>query len=144
MKDTMILYLMLWRNKMREYIKRQKGQTVNGPAPARLKRSIVARCGQQFHCNVLIETGTYLGEMIEYQAKYFEKIYSIEISELFYNFSSKRLRKRKNIIVMQGDSSTVLEKVIRKLTVTDKVLFWLDGHYSGGKTGMGGGSVPYL
>ena len=58
------LYLKVWLHKIvdlfwkKEYIKNQ-------PAPAMMKRETVARYGRKYRCNVLIETGTYLGEMIK-------------------------------------------------------------------------------
>ncbi len=142
MKDRIILNLILWRNKIRGCGKTQSYVKNVGPVPATIKREIVKCCGQKHHCNVLIETGTYLGEMIEYQADYFDKVYSVEISDLFYRFSSDRLKKRKNISIIHGDSSKVLAQIIEKLDLTDRILFWLDGHYSGGRTGMGGVVCP--
>ena len=138
MKDTIELYLTLWGRRIRDCMTSQKYKDDTQPAPPVFKRKLVAHYAQHFQCNVLIETGTYLGEMIEYQAKNFEKIYSIEVADLLYNFSSRRLKKKKNISVMKGDSSIVLGKIMELISQNDRVLFWLDGHYSGGKTGMGG------
>jgi hypothetical protein len=141
MMGEITLYLKVWLHKIvdlfwkKEYIKNQ-------PAPAMMKRETVARYGRKYRCNVLIETGTYLGEMIEYQARNFSKIYSIEIADRLYSFSSKRLKKYENIRVEKGDSSIALKRVVRQLSANDKVLFWLDGHYSGGNTGCGERECP--
>lgn len=146
MKNTVKLYLRLWRNKMKDCMIRQQCKDDNSPMPAMLKRKLVAYYGKKFMCNTLIETGTYLGEMVEYQAKNFEKIYSVEVSEALYDFSSRRLRRKSNINVVKGDSGIVLGSIMKQLLHEDRVLFWLDGHYSGGVTGTGsgGGDNSYL
>lgn len=138
-----LLYLKVWAHKFFDRTQKKDYAWEEGhPLPAMVKRKTVARYGKDYHCNVLIETGTYLGEMIEYQAKNFEKIFSIEIADALYKFSSKRLKRYKNIIIKKGDSSVVLGEIIRQLSETDKVLFWLDGHYSGGVTGRGEKNCP--
>jgi len=52
------------------------------------------------------------------------------------------LRKYKNISIIKGDSSTVLEGVCKDIPRDAKVIFWLDGHYSGGHTGKGEKECP--
>ena len=42
----------------------------------------------------------------------------------------KRLKKYKNIEVIQDNSSVVLASVIRE--INKKAIFWMDGHYLGG------------
>ncbi len=108
------------------------------------KRMEVWNIAREYNCNVLIETGTYLGEMIEFQQDHFEKIYSIEISEFYYNFTMNRLKEYKNINILHGDSESELGKVIDSLSKEDRVIFWLDGHYSGGNTGKGNQDSPII
>ena len=43
---------------------------------------------------------------------------------------------------MQGDSATQLKLVLNQLS--EPVLFWLDGHYSGGQTAKGVKECPIL
>ena len=52
------------------------------------------------------------------------------------------MKKYENIRVEKGDSSIALKRVVRQLSANDKVLFWLDGHYSGGNTGCGERECP--
>ena len=138
----LILYLKVWAHRIVERITSKEYKEQGKPAPAVLKRKTVAAYAKKYGCNVLIETGTYLGEMVEYQARNFKDIFSIEIADLFYDFSSKRLRKYENISIIKGDSSTTLGKVSKDISQDDRVLFWLDGHYSGGYTGKGEKECP--
>lgn len=137
-----ILYLKVWAHRIVERITSNEYKGQGKPAPAVLKRKTVAAYAKKYGCNVLIETGTYLGEMVEYQARNFKEIFSIEIADLFYEFSSKRLRKYNNIFIIKGDSSIALGKVCKNISRDDRVIFWLDGHYSGGHTGKGEKECP--
>ncbi len=136
------LYLKVWAHRITERIGGESYKGGNVPAPAMLKRKTVAYYGEKYNCDILVETGTYLGEMVEYQKNNFKRIFSIEIAELFYRFCSRRLRKYKNISIIKGDSSVSLKKVMGQISSNDRVLFWLDGHYSGGKTGKGEKECP--
>jgi len=85
--------------------------------------------------NVLVETGTYLGDMVWAQKDYFQKIYSIELSEELFHKAKKRFSNNNNVELIQGDSSEKINEIVSK--ITEPVLFWLDGHYSGGITAKG-------
>jgi len=138
----MKLWIKLYSHKIIELLierKRIKGNKVISPIH---KRKVVEKYGIENKCNILIETGTYLGEMIEYQQKNFNKIFSIEIAEVFFEFSRKRLMKYKNIEILQGDSGTMLASILSHVSEDDKILFWLDGHYSGGLTEKGSKDCP--
>ncbi|MCF7865671.1 MAG: hypothetical protein K9M11_04155 [Candidatus Pacebacteria bacterium] len=80
----------------------------------------------------LIETGTYLGDTVYALKPHFIHIDSIELSEELYNNAVKRFRNDANITIWNGDSPEVLEKIL--LNKKDKVIFWLDAHYSDGVT----------
>lgn len=136
------LNLKVWAHKIVDCITSEQYKVEGNPAPPMLKRKTVAAYAEDYGCSVLIETGTYLGEMVEYQSKNFKEIFSIEITDLFFQFSSKRLRKYSNISVVKGDSSVELGKVCKKISSDDRILFWLDGHYSGGQTGKGEKECP--
>jgi hypothetical protein len=87
---------------------------------------------KEFQPEILIETGTYLGDMVEAQRNHFKRIYSIELSEKLFNRAKKRFKDHPQITILNGDSGIVLNKLIPDI---DKpALFWLDGHYSGGIT----------
>lgn len=85
-----------------------------------------------FNINILIETGTYLGEAINFLKNNFSKIYSIELSTLLANEAMDKFKKHNHVEVINGDSGLALLNILKK--ETDKKLFWLDAHYSGGIT----------
>jgi len=82
-----------------------------------------------------IETGTYKGETTRFLAKRFSKVISIEPSPIFYNFSKNRLRRFKNVILLNGTSEDLLESSL--VSVLPAANIWLDGHYSDGGTFLG-------
>lgn len=92
--------------------------------------------------DTLVETGTFLGDMVEAQRDFFNKIYSIELSEELAAKAQRRFRQYAHIEIIQGDSSERLQEVISRLN--GPALFWLDGHYSGGVTALGSKECPAL
>jgi hypothetical protein len=102
------------------------------PPPHIVKQKAIEEFREKFQINILVETGTYLGDMVEAQRTSFEKIYSIELSEKLFNRAVKRFKDNSHITILQGDSGVVLNKLITE--IDQPALFWLDGHYSGGIT----------
>jgi hypothetical protein len=90
--------------------------------------------------SILVETGTYLGDMLYMLAPQFSKLFSVELSEHFYQKAVKRFKGNRKITLLQGDSGTELAKIVPQLN--EPAIFWLDGHYSGGKTALGNKECP--
>jgi hypothetical protein len=82
--------------------------------------------------NCFIETGTLHGNTIFSLEPYFNKLYTIEFSEKYYN-NTKNQYSGSKINFILGDSSIVFENLLPN--ITDKCIFFLDGHWSGGDTG---------
>ena len=80
-----------------------------------------------------IETGTLNGDTIFALEPYFNKLYTVEFSEKYYINTLKKYRGNK-INFLLGDSSIVFESLLTN--ITDKCIFFLDGHFSGGDTGQ--------
>lgn len=97
-----------------------------------VKQQRIVKIKQKYDIEILVETGTYLGDMVWAQRKNFSQIYSIELSNTFANIAKKRFRKFSNISIIEGDSGFVMPSLIE--LIKEKAIFWLDGHYSGGKT----------
>ena len=106
----------------------------------KIKSELVHEFRLKFQPKILVETGTYLGEMVYDQMMNFEQVHSIELSEYYYRIAKKRFKNYQNVFLYFGDSSELLEKVISK--ITSPALFWLDGHYSEGKTAKGNRTTP--
>jgi len=110
------------------------------PPPHAIKRKVVKEYGKGL--NTLIETGTYLGDMVEAMRKDFEKVYSIELSRELFLKAQKRFDNSPNVTILQGDSGEILETIVRDLKAP--ALFWLDGHYSAGFTAKGNKETPIV
>ena len=110
------------------------------PPPHIVKQMAIVEYRKKFHTEILVETGTYMGDMVEAQRDHFKKIYSIELSEKLFNKAQKRFKDHLHIKIVQGDSGTVLNKLMAE--IDRPALFWLDGHYSGGITAKGDKECP--
>jgi len=110
------------------------------PPPHVYKQKVLSRYAFRYQLSTLVETGTYLGDMIFCMRKRFHTIISIELSRELCERAQQRMRDFPNISVIHGDSSQVLPKVLEDLRVPS--LFWLDGHYSAGNTALGELETP--
>jgi hypothetical protein len=108
------------------------------PAPEVVKRKIISDYKSDY--SILIETGTYLGDMVYAQKDKFRRIVSIELSEAYYKKAKKRFRNDNNVTIIYGDSGKMLPEIVKQLD--GPTVFWLDGHYSGGKTAKGEKECP--
>ncbi len=110
------------------------------PPPHIIKQQIIKDYQFQFQLNTLVETGTYLGDMIEAQRTHFLQLYSIELSAKLHKKAVERFNNFEHIKILQGDSGVVLNRVVPEFK--EPALFWLDGHYSGGITALGTKECP--
>ena len=110
------------------------------PPPHNIKQQQIKKAKDLFKCSILVETGTYYGDMIFAMQKHFKEIYSIELSTNLYNLAQERFKKHKHIKLLNGDSGKLLKDVVKELK--EPALFWLDGHYSGGITAQGEKDTP--
>jgi hypothetical protein len=77
----------------------------------------------------LIETGTFLGDMLAAMRDSFDSLTSIELSEELYGRAQRRFAGDPKITLLQGDSKDLLTEVTGAMK--EPGLFWLDAHYSG-------------
>jgi len=127
-----------WFDRILLYEWNKKGCPV--PPPHIVKRMTIKEYKEKYGYEVLVETGTYLGTMVEAQKKRFQKIYSIELDVDLFNKAAKRFKKDKNVVILKGDSGKVLPNIL--LEINEPAIFWLDGHYSGGITAKGEKECP--
>ena len=110
------------------------------PPPHVVKQRIIKEYQQRFNYSTFIETGTYLGDMVEAQKSSFKKVISIELSNELFLKAKKRFKNDSNVLIVQGDSGKQLPEILK--TVNEPAIFWLDGHYSEGKTAKGDKDCP--
>jgi hypothetical protein len=91
----------------------------------------------KFPC--FIETGTCWGETVSNMEPYFNNIYTIEFSEMFYKRTKNKYAGTK-IIFLLGDSSIVFETLLP--TIEEPTIFFLDGHWSQNGTGKSAKDCP--
>lgn len=115
-----------------------KGKPV--PPPHIVKQRVLRDYARRYDLKVLVETGTYKGEMVEALKGDFERIYSIELSRELHEKAVKRFSGSKHIEIIHGDSGIEIGKLLERLN--QPTLFWLDGHYSSGVTARGNKDTP--
>jgi hypothetical protein len=116
----------------------RKGRPV--PPPHIFKQRTIKAFAEKFGLEILVETGTCYGDMVEAMKGNFRQIYSIELSKELYEAAKKRFERDTAVEIIHGDSGIVLENLVERI---DKpALFWLDGHYSAGETAKGDKDTP--
>ncbi len=129
--------------KKQQKVKQIKEWKNNGcpiPPPHLVKQNTIKEYQQKYRYTILVETGTFLGEMIEAQKKRFKQIISIELGVDLFQKAQEKFSNDKHIQIYQGDSGKVLEKILQ--SIEKPAIFWLDGHYSGGITAKGEKNSP--
>lgn len=112
------------------------------PVPHPVKKDAILNFRNKFNINILVETGTFLGEMIYAQRNNFKKLYSIELADELFRMAEKRFSVYPHVKILNGDSGKVLNDLVPSLN--EPALFWLDGHYSGFETAKGEFETPFL
>lgn len=112
------------------------------PMPHYGKQLVVADYGRRFNTSVLIETGTYNGHMVMAMLDRFREIHSIELDATLCANAQHQFSRHRHVHIWQGSSDQVLPLVLQK--VDQSCLFWLDAHYSGGKTAKSDLSTPIM
>ncbi len=116
------LYLLQlqWRKKLRDKL------TI--PDYAVKRKTIIDLARQYNSTDVFIETGTYMGDTVEFLKNDFTHLYSIELNEQLAAKAEHRFAANSKISIVQGDSAEQLSSILS--SIQTPVTFWLDGHYS--------------
>ena len=112
------------------------------PPPDALKQRTVRQYGETFALKSFVETGTFLGDMVDAVRGGFRKIYSIELDAALFEKAKIRFSNHEHVALFQGDSGDLLPRILRDLR--EPCLFWLDAHYSCGFTARGELDTPIL
>lgn len=128
--------------KDRESLQRWAASGRPAPPPHLYKRQVVGELARRHGTRVLVETGTYEGEMVEAMRTQFDRVFSIELSPAHYKRAAERFAAAGNVEIVFGDSALMLADVL--MEIEEPALFWLDGHYSAGSTARGDKETPIL
>ncbi len=90
------------------------------------------KLSRKFDINILVETGSYFGDTALWASNYFVKVYTIEKSKKFYSVVKSKVKNKKNILLIFGDSGKELSKIVPE--IKDRCIYWLDAHWSLGGT----------
>jgi hypothetical protein len=112
------------------------------PPPDALKQRNLRRAAKAHRLRILVETGTFAGNMVEAMRRHFDRIHSIELSREYHVSAKGRFAAFPHIDLLFGDSGDVLRRVVENLD--GPALFWLDGHYSGGISARGAKDTPII
>jgi hypothetical protein len=115
-----------------------KGRPV--PPPHIIKQRALRTYSIRYGLKILVETGTFYGDMVEAMKSFFDRVYSIELCEELYENAKKRFREARHVALIHGDSGIELMNLMDK--IDQPALFWLDGHYSDGVTARGEKNTP--
>ncbi len=118
----------------------KRGKT--GPAPHICKQATIRGYAKKYGLKTLVETGTYLGSMVNAMKGEFDEIVSIELDQKLSEMARRRFASYGHVSILQGDSAKILPKLLGD--VKKPCLFWLDGHYSGGITAKGPIETPVV
>jgi len=98
------------------------------PRPPHLaKQKLVKQYAHQHGLDVLVETGTYYGEMIDATRHDFAEIFSIEFDPRLAAGARQRFAHLEHVHILEGSSEAMIPEVLGQLT--QPALFWLDAGY---------------
>ncbi|HLT08300.1 MAG TPA: hypothetical protein VK014_12290 [Cyclobacteriaceae bacterium] len=140
-KDPVFQQYLKYKDAVDQYLDYLSEET-HLPVAHVVKQNNIRKYQQMYNFQVFVETGTFLGDMVEAQKKYFKKIISVELGEDLYRKAVQRFQHDPHVTLLQGDSGLRLKEVVA--TLDEPALFWLDGHYSAGITAKADKNTPVL
>lgn len=140
LRKTPILYPIylnyIQKKELADWLKKGKP----APPPGVIKQKAIREIANKYGIRILIETGTFLGDMVYAMRPHFDHVYSIELSDIYFNKAKDRFKNAENVTLLHGDSGNELGKLLKH--ISEPIIFWLDGHYSGGTTAKGEKETP--
>jgi hypothetical protein len=122
------------------YHKSKGANKVESPVPKILPKVLSLTLTEEilgnYKTDVFVETGTYNGGGVQIALDVgFPKIYSVEMSDYFYEYCCKKFSKNDNVKLFHGTSEEYLPEIIKGIHT--KITFWLDAHeFGGGKSSL--------
>src|SRR3954468_980516 len=81
-------------------------------SPHLLKQKTVREYGEKYGLRVLVETGTYYGEMVAAMRTRFDQIYSIEYVQELADSAAKKFARDRHVRIFCGDSRAVMPEIL--------------------------------
>ena len=100
-----------------------------GPPPGGIKAQWIRYFQQRYAINVLVEMGTYRGDMIKAIRRDFRESYSVEMDKRLHELATRRFSSYPRIHLVLGSSDQVLTDLLP--TIGERCLLWLDAHFAG-------------
>ena len=86
----------------------------------------------KYNVKIYFETGTGEGISLKHALRYqFDELYSVDIDKELIRRSLVLKQKRKNLRLISGKSTEVIEKYVPQIDDSSPVLFFLDAHFPG-------------
>src|SRR5262249_45617981 len=98
-------------------------------SPHLLKQRTVREYGERYRLHVLVETGTYYGEMVAAMKNRFTQIHSVEFDSGLARRAAKKFARWPHVHIVEGGSQKVGPELLRSRR--EPALFWLDAGYYG-------------
>jgi len=99
-----------------------------------LQKSFLQELADTFSPRIFFETGTFNGKSAALAAQYFAEVHTVELGKEMFEEARQATAQCKNVRLYLGSSPDMIKSVSPALE--GRILFWLDAHYSGGKTVM--------
>ena len=112
------------------------------PPPNAVKHAIVRHYATLSGHQVFVETGTYLGLMVDVCRREFRQIHSVELSRELFERARGLFQRDRHVNLIHGDSAQVLRSLLP--TIQEGCVFWLDAHYCRGPSARGNRDTPIL
>ncbi len=112
------------------------------PPPHAIKLYWIKQYQQKFQLTTLVETGTLHGATVAAMLHQFKKINSIELDSDLYQRAQSKFEQYSHVQIWNGDSKNLLPEILPD--ISDRCLFWLDGHFSGAGTARGDIDTPIV
>lgn len=136
----LVFFSAIFGSKKQRTLKKWEKAGRPAPPPHYIKQQAIEDYQRSSGIEILVETGTFKGDMVFAQKNNFKHIYSIELSEKLFEEAKKRFQNDQHISILQGDSGKVLYRLMNE--IKEPAIFWLDGHYSAGETAKGEKECP--
>lgn len=108
-----------------------------------LRKDFLQELAVLFGHDIFIESGTCYGTTAMLAKDIFNEVHTIELEDNFYNKAVVNFAREKNVKIYHGDSGALLPSILKNLKQRN-IIFWLDGHFSGGTTAKGHYNTPIM